>query len=115
MTIVDAVRDRMPHYTCPVCNRGLRGSTVTLVSETATTSNVRIVCGQCNASFVIVLAAAEQWAEEVGPVSIAEVVAVRDWLERWIGGPLTDLTQGSRRLGPGASFNTDAEPEGPRD
>jgi hypothetical protein len=108
VTIVDAVRDRMPHYTCPLCNRGLRGSTVTLVSESDETANVRIVCAHCKASFVIVLTSAEHWGDEAQPVTVTEVVAVHDALETWEGN-LTELLD-RRRLGPGATFKTDEEP-----
>ena len=56
MDIIELMRRRAGHYSCPICGKGLENCGLELLRETGHSYTVRVTCASCAVSFIVVLA-----------------------------------------------------------
>jgi hypothetical protein len=108
MSIIEFIRDRARFYNCPVCGRSLKGCDIQVLSHEEERFHLQVTCGQCQVTFIVVLAIAGGGVEEVEsietpaalastagepelePISVDEILDVHLYLKSFQG-TLTDL------------------------
>jgi hypothetical protein len=81
MSIIEFIRDRARFYNCPVCGRSLKGCDVQVLSHEEERFHLQVTCGQCQVTFIVVLAIAGGAVEEIEKVeaeAVEEPVALRE-------------------------------------
>ncbi len=83
--LLEALRRQAARYQCPSCGESLADCELDLVSSTDLESVVRITCGQCEASRLVVVQAAAWVGESVPvvdqPLSADPAIGVDDVLD----------------------------------
>jgi len=108
MSIIEFIRDRARFYNCPVCGRSLKGCDIQVLSHEEERFHLQVTCGQCQVTFIVVLAIAGGAVDEVesvetpgavtaaaaepelDPISVDEILDVHLYLKTFQG-TLTDL------------------------
>jgi hypothetical protein len=107
MSIIEFIRDRARFYNCPVCGRSLKGCDVQVLSHEEERFHLQVTCGQCQVTFIVVLAIAGGAVEEIEhveaeaveepavarePISVDEILDLHLYLKTFQG-TLAELIQ----------------------
>jgi hypothetical protein len=74
MSIIEFIRDRARFYNCPVCGRSLKGCDIQVLSHEEERFHLQVTCGQCQVTFIVVLAVAGAGVDEIESVDPAPEV-----------------------------------------
>ncbi len=75
MSIIEFIRDRARFYNCPVCGRSLKGCDIQVLSHEEERFHLQVTCGQCQVTFIVVLAVAGAAVDEIESVESVQVAA----------------------------------------
>ena len=100
MSIIEFIRDRARFYNCPVCGRSLKGCDIQVLSHEEERFHLQVTCGQCQVTFIVVLAIAGGAVEEIEaatvepaeepvvarePISVDEILDLHLYLKNFQG------------------------------
>jgi hypothetical protein len=75
MSIIEFIRDRARFYNCPVCGRSLKGCDIQVLSHEEERFHLQVTCGQCQVTFIVVLAVAGAAVDEIDEIESVEAAA----------------------------------------